>query len=456
MTEPEKSDPQSMHPQRGSFWISLFAGDAGRVRLGTLTLLRWLAVAGQVAAIVIVHFGLDYNLPLLACLGAVGASIILNILVVLIWPQSRRLTDAETTLYIAFDQLQLAALLYFTGGLENPFAILFIAPATIAASSLNLRNTLALGFFTFSLITLLAVFHYPLPWDGDVVFALPPLYLAGLWIALVFGLGFTTIVAFRVASEATRMSAALAATQIVLAREEKLAALGSLAAAAAHELGTPLGTIAVVARELARELPPNGAMSDDARLLIAEVERCRKILSEIAHHDEASDEGPLSRSALPVLLDDLAQPFRGASVAVRVIADGDRAPIVRRSPELRHALTSLIENACDFAQSDVEIRADWDTGQIRIAIVDDGPGFAPGIIQRLGEPYVTTRPGISAPRDEDLGPAEPHATHEGMGLGFFIAKTLLERTGASLACFNRGQGGAAVHLSWPRGRIDPE
>lgn len=439
---------------RSSFWLSLFAGEAGRVRLGTITLLRWLAVAGQLAAIVIVHFGLDYRLPLLPCLIAIAASVALNIVSVILWPQSRRLPDAETTLHIAFDQLQLAFLLYYTGGLENPFALLFIAPATIAASSLNLRNTLALGFFAFSLITLLAVFHHPLPWDGDAPFSMPQLYLAGLWIALVFGLGFTTIVSFRVASEATRMSAALAATQIVLAREEKLAALGSLAAAAAHELGTPLGTIAIVARELARDLPQEGAQAEDARLLIAEVERCRKILSEIAHHDEADDEGPLSRSPLAVLLDDLAQPFRGSAVDVRVEAEGDDPPIVRRSPELRHALTSLIENACDFAQNEVAISASWDDRNIRIAIEDDGPGFAPGIMQRLGEPYVTSRPGRSAPRDEDLGPAEPHATHEGMGLGFFIAKTLLARTGAALNYFNRTGGGAAIHLVWPRGTID--
>jgi len=157
---------------------------------------------------------------------------------------------------------------------------------------------------------------------------------------------------------------------------------------------------------------------------------------------------------LAVLLDDLAQPFRGSAVDVRVAAEGDDPPIVRRSPELRHALTSLIENACDFAQNEVAISASWDERNIRIAIEDDGPGFAPGIMQRLGEPYVTSRPGRSAPRDEDLGPAEPHATHEGMGLGFFIAKTLLARTGAALNYFNRTGGGAAIHLVWPRGTID--
>ena len=205
----------------------------GRVRLGTLTVLRWFAVAGQSFAVLLVQFGLQYDLPLAPCVALIAASVILNIVSGLRQPAARRLSDAEITAYLAFDQMQLALLLFFTGGIENPFALLFLAPAAIAASSLNLRRTIGLGMLSFALVTLLAVYHYPVPWEEDHGLALPTLYIGGLWIALVLGIGFTTTVAFRVAAEATRMSAALGATQLALAREQKLSALGALAAAAA-------------------------------------------------------------------------------------------------------------------------------------------------------------------------------------------------------------------------------
>lgn len=425
----------------------------GRVRLGTLNALRWLAIVGQSVSVLIVDVGLGFQLPLIACLIAIAISVILNIVLSVLYPASRRLTDTETTLYLAYDQLQLGTLLYLTGGIENPFALLFLAPLAISASSLNLRNTVVLGALSLSLVTFLLFDHYPLPWVEGVPPILPSLYVWGVWIALMLGLGFTAIVAFRVATEATRMSSALAATQLALAREQKLSALGALAAAAAHELGTPLATIAVVAKELARELPQDGPHAEDLRLLQTQVRRCRDILGQLAHHGEEGD----SYSAdvpLPALLDEIATPFRDFGVEIDVRAEGEGSLSIPRRPEFMHGLTNLIENAADFAVSRVTLTTRWSGADVSIEIRDDGPGFAPEIVNRLGEPYVTTRPGSDALKEEDLGPAGPSEGHEGMGLGFFIAKNLLERTGAKLKARNAQQGGAVVTLSWPRSALE--
>ena len=239
------------------------------MRLRTLSNLRWLAVAGQSAALFLVYFALGYRLPLLYCAAAIAASAALNIVLALRYPPAHRLTNREATFYLAFDVLQLAALLYLTGGIANPFALMFLAPVVIAAATLNLGNTLILAAIAFASVALIAVVHQPLPWPAGEALLLPQLYQAGIWAALVIGIGFTSVYAWRIASESARMSAGLAATQLALSREHRLASLGALATAAAHELGTPLGTIAVVARELERALPENSAEIEDVRLLRA-------------------------------------------------------------------------------------------------------------------------------------------------------------------------------------------
>jgi two-component system sensor histidine kinase RegB len=255
------------------------------------------------------------------------------------------------------------------------------------------------------------------------------------------------------ASEAARMSAGLAATQLALSREHRLAALGALATAAAHELGTPLGTIAVVARELERALPAGSSESDDVKLLREQAERCRAILARLANPEETML-GATARLPLGALLDDIASSYRGEDVAIEVeIAPENRAEPqlqVWRAPELLHGLGNIIENAADFADSRVRIEAGWDAARLRIAIDDDGPGFAPEIFEQIGEPYITSR-GRHAQLDEST-----LSKHEGMGLGFFIAKVLLEQTGGTVKAVNLPDHGAKITITWPRGVIDGE
>ncbi len=435
--------------------ITVLRAEEGRLRLGTLNMLRSIALAGQLATVLFVRFSLGFELPLVPCLAAIAAGALFTIVLRLTYPEQRRPSDLEAFLYLVFDQTQLFAVLFLTGGLENPFTLILLAAVVVASSSLDLRYALALGGYTLALITGLAIYHLPLPSEPGLPLALPPIYVAGLWIALMLSLGFTTIVTFRISSEATRMQAGYAAMELALASEQKLAALGSLAAAAAHELGTPLGTIAVVAKELQRELPKDSPLADDARLLRQQVDRCREILGRLAHHRDNDGLGPDARLPLLAFLDDLSQAHR--SLRVQITVEGpDSPPVIRVLPELRYAIGNLIANAADFAAHHVRVSGMWDESRVVVRIRDDGPGFASDVLAKLGEPYVTTRPSPAALSDEQLGPPTTVGAqgHAGMGLGFFIAKTLLERTGAEMTFGNAFDGGASVTLAWPRGRIE--
>ena len=431
----------------------------GRVRLRTLSNLRWLAIGGQSATLFIVYFGLAYQLPLAECIGVIAASVVLNLALALHFPATHRLTNLEATIFLAYDVLQLAALLYLTGGLENPFALMFLAPVVIAASTLNLGNTLILAALSFAAVSLVAIVHQPLPWAPHEVLLLPALYQVGIWASIVIGIGFTSIYAWRIGSEAARMSAGLAATQLALAREHRMAAIGALAAAAAHELGTPLGTIAVVARELERELPKGSEQAEDASLLRAQAERCRTILTRLARPEQSVLDAT-NHISVAAMLDDLAGRYRHEELQIDIqLAPAENAgpvPKIWRAPELLHSLNNFVANAADFADRRIEIRVAWDAASLQLTIDDDGPGFAPEILERLGEPYVTSRPGSYALGETQLSPSEDFAGQQGMGLGFFIAKTLIEQTGGRVQVRNRPEGGARVSCRWPRGAIDAD
>lgn len=425
--------------------------DAGKgPRLQTLVGLRWLAVFGQTAAVLFVDLVLHFPLPLGLCLLVIALSAWLNLFLALRWRTTLRLHDRFAALLLGYDILQLAGLLWLTGGLENPFSFLFLVPVTVSATTLPLSRTMWLGGLTIAAATFLAFWHLPLPWPPGEGLELPPVYVAGMWTAIVCGLLFSAIYANRVAEEARLMSNALSATELVLAREQQLTALDGLAAAAGHELGTPLATIALVAKELRRELPGPGPIGEDLDLLISQSDRCREILSRLADRTRQRDT-MYATLRLTEMIEEIVAPLRGGKVEFLIDAGpaDERAdaetpePMISRNPAIKYGIGNLIENAADFAASQVEIQVRWTPGELALTIADDGAGFSQDVIDRLGEPYVTTRRGYGeAPREG----------HEGMGLGFFIAKTLLEKSGAAVTLANRQlpAHGAVVRASWPR------
>jgi two-component system sensor histidine kinase RegB len=419
-----------------------------RLKLDTLIRLRWLAVAGQTAAVTVVSFLLEYRLELGFCFGLIALSAWLNLFLKIRFPASTRLADPAAAVLLGYDILQLAALLYLTGGLTNPFAILLIAPVMVSATALAVRWTVLLGLLVTATATLLAVWHLPLPWrDGDVM-DLPVEYVLGLWTALVSALGFMGAYSFRVAEEARQLQAALTATELILSREQHLHALDGLAAAAAHELGTPLATISLVAKELQREVPADAPWREDIALLRSQSERCRDILGKLTSLSTEMG-GHLDRLPITHLLEDVIAPHREFGVALIVHLDGEieREPVGSRNPAILYGLGNIVENAIDYARTRVDVGASWTEDEVVVTIRDDGPGFSPEIMDRLGDPYVTTRARSAA---------QPRDGGGGLGLGFFIAKTLLERTGARVEITNRvsPETGAVITVRWPRAAMD--
>jgi two-component system sensor histidine kinase RegB len=414
-------------------------GPSPRLRLNTLIRLRWLAIVGQSITVVIVAYGFSFPLPVISCFALIFSSAVLNAYLALDYPASHRLLPSAAFAILTFDALQLAGLLYMTGGLVNPFSLLMAVPVVVSAASLPRRMTALLGGMVILMVTLLAFFHLPLPWYDGIELTMPFVYVAGTWVALVSSIAFTGIYAFRVADESRLLANALSATELVLQREQHLSALDGLAAAAAHELGTPLATIALVAREMERALGQDHPQAEDIKLLRSQSERCREILKQLTSLSSES-ETHLARLPLTSLVEEVTAPHRDFGIQI-VLAPSDMQgpePVGRRNPGVMYGMGNLVENAVDFAKSRVTIGWRWDEQEVSFTIVDDGPGFPPEIVGRIGEPYMSTRQG-----------AEPGG---GLGLGLFIAKTLLERAGATLAFRNSNKPGegALVEVSWPR------
>lgn len=429
--------------EEGRLWDWAYARRG--LRLRTLVLLRWVSILGQLVTVLYVNLGLRFELPLVPSLVVIALAGWMNLSYGLAWPGGRLTGRWEAVFQLSFDLIEMSVLMGLTGGLSNPFILLLVAPVTVAAATLPARNTAALGLLSVICITLLFFFALPLPWIAGEPFQTPWLYRFGMWAAAITGIGFNAAYAWQASAEAARMELALATTQAVLAREQRLSALGGLAAAAAHELGTPLSTIQVVTKEMLREAPPGSNLREDVQLLADQADRCRDILRKLSRSPEAGDEHH-SRLSLIQLLEEVAEPYRGDRIAVicDVAADPGSDPLdVKRLPEVLHGLAAFVENALDFAATTVELVAFHDNDRLIIEIRDDGPGFSTDIMSRLGEPYVTTRSQGEGSR----------SNHLGMGLGFFIAKTLMERTGAEVEFRNMRRGGAVVSSRWPRGRI---
>ncbi|MCA0940322.1 ActS/PrrB/RegB family redox-sensitive histidine kinase [Salipiger pacificus] len=426
------------------------------IRLRTMILLRWVAIVGQIAALVVAQSVYDLQLPLGLCYLAVGISVMGNLVASLIFPETKRLSEAENFLMVMFDLLQLCFLLYLTGGLHNPFSVMVLGPVTVSAVMLSLRSTIVLNVTAFLLISGMVFAHVPLHTVDGQVLQIPDLFVFGQWVAVTIALVFLSVYARRVTTEMNAMSDALNATQMALSRQQKLNDLGGVVAAAAHELGTPLATIKLTSAELIEELDDRPELQEDARLIRAQADRCRDILRSMGR--AGKDDLHLRTAPLTEVIREAAEPHenRGKQVTLETIGEtGLPMPQVLRHPEVIHGLRNLVQNAVDFARSRVWIETGWDAQSVTVRIIDDGPGFPPHLIGRIGDPMIRRR------KTEAERRARPE--YEGMGLGLFIAKTLLERSGAELSFANGSdptmpeppgtRRGAVVELVWPREAI---
>ena len=444
-----QSDLEFFSEERRSNWI----------RLRTMILLRWIAIVGQLIAITVAQQMYNLQLELGLCYLAVGVSVVGNLIAIFVFPENKRLSETENFLMVMFDLLQLCFLLYLTGGLNNPFSLLVLGPVTISAAVLSLRSTLILGMTAFMLVSAMVSYHMPLKTEEGFILRIPDLFVFGQWTAITIALVFLSIYARRITREMHSMADALTATQMALGRAQKLNDLGGVVAAAAHELGTPLATIKLTAAELAEELDDQPDLYEDARLIVEQADRCRDILRSMGR--AGKDDLHMRQAPLVEVIREAAEPHqdRGKDIVIEEGPGpgGEAAqPQILRRPEIIHGLRNLVQNAVDFAHARVWIEAIWTDDVISIRIIDDGTGFPPQLIGRIGDPFVRSR------RSDADRRARPE--YEGMGLGLFIAKTLLERTGAELSFANGSdpfapspdlteRRGAVVEVVWPRSKI---
>ncbi|NSZ18359.1 ActS/PrrB/RegB family redox-sensitive histidine kinase [Agrobacterium vitis] len=420
-----------------------FGTSSRRLRLETLVRLRWLAVAGQTITLAIVALVLQFPMPVLAAAILIGALAVVNFLLQLAFPSTQRLEPIWTLAILALDLCQMGALLFITGGLANPFAPLICVPVIVVFASQPLRHSMALLGLAMVCISVQAFTPFPLPWYADYIDRGGPVMLVAIWCSIVSMTAFAAFYAYRVSKEANLLADALAATELVLQKEKHLSQLDGLAAAAAHELGTPLATISVVAKEMERELGKDPRFGEDVQLLRSQSERCRDILKRLTTLS-AEDEAHMRQLPLSSLIEEVIAPHRDFGIKLTVVEVSERAsePVGNRNPGILYGLGNLIENALDYARDQVTITVEHDNRHVTIIIEDDGEGFAPDILLRIGEPYVTSR--------------KSDARAGGLGLGLFIAKTLLERSGAVLTFENRGASspGARVTVRWPRREME--
>mgnify|MGYP006119995955 FL=1 len=422
--------------------------------------LRWVAIVGQLTAILVGQFVYGLQLELGLCYFAVGLSIIGNLVAAFVFPENKRLSERENLSMVMFDLLQLGFLLFLSGGMHNPFALLLLGPVTVSAAVLTTRSTLLAGGTAIAMVTLLSKFHLSLRTDQGFILRVPDVFLFGNWIALVIAIVFIGAYSRRITSEMHSMSDALTATQMALSREQKLTDLGGVIAAAAHELGTPLATIKLASSELMDELEDREDLRADAALIREQADRCRDILRDMGQ--AGKDDLHLRQAPLMTVIAEAAEPHAHRGKAMHFSHDPLAGvemsqPAILRKPEIIHGLRNLVQNAVDFASKNVWVEGHWTADTISIRIVDDGTGFPPHLIGRIGDPFVGRRKTPSEGQDRP--------GYEGMGLGLFIAKTLLERSGAELSFANGSDPymtapdaakhtGAIVEVKWPRDTID--
>lgn len=399
----------------------------------TLIILRWVAIAGQLATVV-VAWSIGLRFAIWPVLLLIGISALINSR--LQARASSRVNYDRAAGQLGFDLLQMSLLIWLTGGPSNPFALLVLAPVTIAATSLPKRQTAMVGLATILLISIAFRFALPLRHSDGLQLAVPPLLALGHWMAILIGVVFLAVYTHRVVAELSVTSQALFSTQMALAREQRLQHLGGVVAATAHELGTPLATIKLIAGELNDELADRPDLAGDLAELRRSTDRCGAILRAMGQ--AGKDDLLLHSAPLRVVLEEAVgiHGQRGHQVFITALG-----PDIRRDPGIIHGLRNLIQNAVDFAAAEVHVDAVELDGHLSITISDDGPGYPPALLARLGDPYPTPR------RSPNSRPG-----YEGMGLGLFIAKTLLERSGAVLEFANEGPG-ASVTVIWPTARI---
>ena len=401
--------------------------------------LRWIAYIGQLFAVLFVEFILDFSFNYLFCVLIVFIGILTN-LFLQFKIKKNQINNFISFIYLSYDILQLAILFFITGGITNPFIFLIIIPAVFSSQYLNIWSSATLVVFTMLVLVLLTFFYFELPHPDKLHFNAPDYYLYAIPSSIIIGLIFLVYFAVQFGEENRLRKKAYDKIQELMSKENELLSLGGQAAAAAHSLGTPLSTILLTVKELQKEFKSNHKIRKDLDLLVSQSKRCSEILKKLSLNPNINDEFLNINLTLHDYLNEIVRSYEEISKKFFLInLDNNFNPInINKSSEIIYGLRNFIGNANKFSKKKIDIFLNSNKINTEIIIRDDGNGFPKDLIakQKLGEPYIRTV-------------AQVRTSKEGLGLGTFIGKTLLEKNFASVNFKNSGDsGGAEVYIKW--------
>ncbi len=397
------------------------------ILLGNLIKIRWIAIGGQVSAIIFVVYIFNISIPLFEALIIILFSIIINFYSYLEERKNKTISNIKAFSFLLFDTLQLGILLFLTGGVINPFSILILAPVITSASYLPALLTVILSSISIIIIILLNFYFIPLNLGDN--FILPEIYKFGLVASLIITVIFIAIYAYLFASSSRKISNALSVSKLQILNQKKITEVGSLSAATAHELGTPLNTIFLILNDLLKDkkLKEDKNIIKDIILLKSQAERCKLILKKLSQNPLKLKDKFLEKVKITDLIKINFDKFnRNKNLNITNNIENNEPEIIFKD-EIMYALGNLIQNAIFYCNTTVDVKIQYLKNHVSIKIIDDGPGFSKEIIDKLGEPYISKK-------------------SEGMGLGIFIAKNLIENMGGKISFYNSIENNAIVEI----------
>ena len=396
------------------------------ILLTNLIKIRWTAIFGQFAAIFFVDKILEIKILFTECLIVIILSVLIN-LSAFFFQKKDNISDKKVFLFLLFDTSQLGVLLFLNGGILNPFSILVLAPVIISATYLKSSWTVFLSLYSIFLVLILKYYFIPLNWRND--FIIPNLYNNGLLISLIVTIIFIAAYTYLFANSSRKISQALAETKLQLNNQKKITEIGSLSAAAAHELSTPLNTIFLILNDLLKEkiLIKNKNLFKDVMLLKSQAERCRDILLSLSKSPHLLKDNFFEKIKIQDLINLSFEKFNTNKVLKITFEQTSREMSILYKDEINYAFSNIIQNSIQHAKNEITIEISRDLEELSIKISDDGKGFSRDILDKLGEPYITK-------------------SKKGMGLGIFIAKNLIENVDGKINFYNSSKGNAVVEI----------
>ena len=406
------------------------------LKKSTYISLRWIGIIGQLFSVYFVYFFLNFDFNFILSNITILIGVLSNLYLVFIYKKTQ-LSDRSALLFLLIDIIQLAILIYLTGGVVNPFVIFLLIPSVFASSNLGLRTNLLLVMTTIITIIFLTFYSKELPSPLNEHFHIDDYYFYSIPLALIIALVFLNYFAIIFGAESRLRKEALNKMEEVMAKEHEMLSLGGQAAAAAHSLGTPLSTIKIITLELSKQLKNNKDVIQDIELLSSQVERCDKILKRLSLNPHEEDEFIDEDLSIRDYLKEIITSFKETSEKEFFFNyDEDINPKkITKSIEIIYGLRNFIGNANKFSKSKIYINLKSNNKFTEISIEDDGSGYSNNILSKIGEPYLKSDEGDK--------------TKSGLGLGIFIGKTLLEKNFANINCRNsKKRSGAEVIIKW--------